>query len=95
MAFPSAVPTLKEFMVKTFVPNHRSEHARREVQALLLQGGWKLLAVARIDDETRLEDMRLDHITLRMPLEIPHSGFNQNMALRTLRWALSWPSRRS
>jgi integrase len=44
-----------------------------------------------LEDETRLEDLRLDSITTTLAdaLELPHSGSNQNMALRTLRRALS------
>jgi integrase len=48
-------------------------------------------SAALLEDETRLEDLRLDSITTTLAdaLELPHSGSNQNMALRTLRRALS------
>jgi integrase len=86
----TVVPTLKEFMVKTFVPTIESS-TLSEKSKLYYKGGWKLLSAALIDDETRLEEMRLDHITTTLAdaLELPHSGSNQNMALRTLRRALS------
>jgi integrase/recombinase XerD len=86
----TVVPTLREFMVKTFVPTIKSS-TLSDKSKLYYQGGWKLLQAAVIEDETRLEDLRLDHITTTLAdaLEIPHSGSNQNMALRTLRRALS------
>jgi integrase len=86
----TVVPTLREFMVKTFVPTIEAS-TLGEKSKLYYKGGWKLLSAALIDDETRLEDMRLDHITrtLADALELPHSGSNQNMALRTLRRVLS------
>jgi len=42
------------------------------------KGGWKLLSAALIEDETRLEDLGLDHITstLADALQLPHSGSN-------------------
>jgi len=84
------VPFLKEFMVKTFLPTIEAG-TLSENSKTYYKGGWKLLSAALIDDKTRLEDMRLDHIStpLADALKIPHSGSNQNMALRTLRRALS------
>jgi site-specific recombinase XerD len=86
----TTVPTLKEFLVKTFTPTIESSTLSENTK-LYYRGGVRMLSATLIDDETRLEDMRLDHITTTLAdaLELPHSGSNQNMALRTLRRALS------
>jgi integrase len=77
-------------MTKTFIPTIESSTLGKNSK-LYYAAAWRILSAALIDDKMRPEDMRLDHIstTLADALELPHSGSNQNMALRTLRRALS------
>jgi hypothetical protein len=71
----TTVPTLKEFLVKTFTPTIESSTLSENTK-LYYRGGVRMLSATLIDDETRLEDMRLDHITTTLAdaLELPHSG---------------------
>src|ERR1700756_1831934 len=86
----TVVPALKEFMTKTFLPTIESSTLSRNSK-LYYAAGWRTLSAALTEDETRLEDLRIDHITTTLAdaLQLPHSGSSQNMALRTLRRALS------
>jgi hypothetical protein len=81
------VPSLKEFMTQTFIPTIESG-TLSDKSKKYYRSGWKLLSVASLEDETRLEDLCLDHITTTLAdaLEIPHSGSNQNMALPPAGW---------
>jgi hypothetical protein len=69
----TVVPSLKEFMTKTFIPTIETG-TLSDKSKKYYASGWKLLSLASLEDETRLEDLRLDHITttrLPMPWKSP------------------------
>jgi hypothetical protein len=76
----TVVPTLKEFMVKTFVPTIESS-TLSENSKLYYAAGWRMLSAALIENKMRLEDMRLDHISTTLA-----DSFNCHIRGRTKTW---------
>jgi len=77
-------------MTATFTPAIASSTLSGNSKAYY-RSGWKVLSAMVLEDGRRLEDLRLDCISTELAdgLALPGSGSNQNMALRTLRRALS------